>query len=89
MNIEKFFHFVAGIVFRTRCVASVSAVYLELIFGSDAESVLFPVATTAPIPILLLKSSVCTPLTKIVRSLLKIISTTFYVARFFEKSFTT
>ena len=89
VNIEKFFPFVAGIVFRTRCVASVSAVYLELIFGSDAESVLFPVATTAPIPILLLKSSVCTPLTKIVRSLLKIISTTFYVARFFEKSFTT
>ena len=53
MNIEKFFPFVAGILFRARCVASVSALYIDLIFGSDAKSVLFPVVTSAPTPILL------------------------------------
>ena len=57
MNIVEFFPFVAGIVFRARCFACVSAVNIELNLGSDADSVRFPVIAAAPIPILLLELS--------------------------------
>ena len=49
MNIEKFFIFAADIVLRARCIACVSAVNLELSFGSDADSVLFQVVATLPL----------------------------------------
>ena len=50
MNIVKFFPFVADIIFRARCIACVSAVNMELNFGSDADSVQFTVVTAAPTP---------------------------------------
>ena len=37
---EKLFPFAADIVFRASCIAHVSAVNMELNFGSDADSVL-------------------------------------------------
>ena len=39
VNIEKHFPFLADVVFRARCFAYVSAVKIEPIFGSDADSV--------------------------------------------------
>ena len=57
-NMEKFFPIVADIVFRVSCNAYVSAVNMELNFGSDAVSVRFPVEATAPTPTSLLEPSV-------------------------------
>ena len=59
MNIERFFLFVADIVFRARCVACVSDVEIELQFGSDGGYVQFPVLADTPTPISLLEPSVC------------------------------
>ena len=58
MNITNFFPHVADIVFRARCNAFVSAVNIELNFGSDANSVRLPVVAAAPTPISLLEPSV-------------------------------
>ena len=58
MNIEKFFPFVAYIVFIFSCNACVSAVNVEINCGSDADSVWFPVLAVAPAPILILLPSV-------------------------------
>ena len=55
---EKFFPFAADIVFRTSCIAYVSAVKMELNFCSDADSVRFSVEAAAPTPISLLEPSV-------------------------------
>ena len=52
---DKFFSYVGDIVFRARSISCVSAVNLELIFGSNTDSVRFPVIATAPTPILLLE----------------------------------
>ena len=57
MNIANFFPLVADIVFRARCIACVSAVNIELNFGSDANSVRLPVVAAAPTPISLLEPS--------------------------------
>ena len=46
------------IVFRARCFACVSAVNIEINFGSDGNSVRLPVVTAAPTPISLLEPSV-------------------------------
>ena len=61
MNIEKFFPFDADIFFRARCIACVSAVNIELHFGSDAVSVRFPVvaAGSTPNPLLELSAYMC------------------------------
>ena len=50
MNIEKFLPFVADRVFTDRNIAYVSAVIIDLNFGSDADSVLFSLiaATSNP-----------------------------------------
>ena len=60
MNTEKFLPFVADIVFRARFIACVSAVNIKikLIFGSDADSVRFPVVTATPTPVSLFEPSV-------------------------------
>ena len=58
VNIDKFFPFVADIVFRARWFACVSSVNMEQSFGSDADSVRFPVVAAAPTPISLLEPSV-------------------------------
>ena len=58
MNIEKFFPFGAEIVFRASCIAYVSAVNLQLKFGSDADLAGFPVVAAAPTPISLLEPPV-------------------------------
>ena len=58
MNIVKFFLFVADIVFKPMCITSVSAVNMELNFGSDADFVRFLVVAAAPTPISLLSPSV-------------------------------
>ena len=51
MNVKIFFIFVADNVFKATCIACVSAVNMELIFHSDAESVRCPVVSAAPLPI--------------------------------------
>ena len=58
MNIEKFFPFTADIVFRASCISYVSAMNIELNFGSDADSVRFQVEAAAPTSISLLETSV-------------------------------
>ena len=58
MNIENFFPFVADIVLRTRGIACVSAVNIEQNFGSEADSVRFPVVAAAITHISLSKPSV-------------------------------
>ena len=58
MNKGKFFPFVADIVFRAMCIACVSAVNIELSFGSGAGFVRFPVVAGAPTPIPLSKPSI-------------------------------
>ena len=58
MKIVKFFPFVADIVIRARCIACVSAVNIDLNFGSNANFVRFPVVAAAPTPISLLEPSV-------------------------------
>ena len=58
MNIVKFFPFVADPVFRARCIACISAVNIELNFGSDADFEGFPVIAAAPTTISLLELSV-------------------------------
>ena len=58
MNIAKFFHLVADIVLRARCIACVSALNIELNFGSDADFVRFPMVAAASTPISLLEPSV-------------------------------
>ena len=58
MNIANFLPLVTEIVFRARCIACVSAVNLELNFGSDANSVRLPVVAAALTPISLLEPSV-------------------------------
>ena len=58
MNIEKFFPFVLDTLFRTMCIACVSAVSIELNFSSDEDYVWFPVVAAAPTPISLLEPSV-------------------------------
>ena len=58
VNIVKFFHFVVDIVFKARCIACVSAVIIELIFGSEADFALFPVVAAASTPISLLEPTV-------------------------------
>ena len=54
----KFFPYVADIVFRARCIACVSAVKIELNFGSDADFVRFSVVAAASTPISFLEPSV-------------------------------
>ena len=58
VNIEKLFRFDADIVFNGRLMACVSAVNIGLNFGTDAESVQFPIVASTPTPKLLLKPSV-------------------------------
>ena len=58
VNIENFFLFDEDIVFRVRCIASVSAVNIELHFGSGADYVRFPVVAAASTPISLMQPSV-------------------------------
>ena len=58
MNIVKLFPFVADIVSKARCIACVSAVYIELNSGSDADFVRFLILATAPTLISLLEPSV-------------------------------
>ena len=58
MNIVNFLPCVADIVLRARYIACVSAEDIELNFGSDADSVPFPVFGAAPTRISLLEPSV-------------------------------
>ena len=58
MNIVKFFHFVADTVFKAIYIACVSAVNMELNFGSDADFVRTPVLAAAPTSISFLEPSV-------------------------------
>ena len=58
VNKVKFFHFFADNVIRAGGIGCVSAVKIELNFGRHADSVWFPVVSTAPTPISLLESSV-------------------------------
>ena len=58
MNIETLFSFVADFVVRARCFACVSAVNLELNFGSDVDYVWFTVVAAASTPISLFEPSV-------------------------------
>ena len=58
MNITNFFPPVADIVFGARCIVYVSAVNIELHFGSDANFLRLPVVAAAPTPISLLEPSV-------------------------------
>ena len=60
MNEVKFFPSDADIVFRVRCIGCVSDVIIKLNFGSDADSVRFPVIPAAPTPNSLLEPSVYT-----------------------------
>ena len=46
---EKIFRLFADSVFRARCITCVSAVNIELNFGSDANSVWFPVVAALPL----------------------------------------
>ena len=55
---EKFFPFVADIVFRASCIAYVSVLNMELNFCNDADFAHFPVIAAAPTPISLLEQSV-------------------------------
>ena len=54
----KLFPFVADIVLRTRCIACVSIVKIELNLVRMQIFVRFPVAAAAPTPISLLEPSV-------------------------------
>ena len=58
MNIDKLFPFVADTVFRARCIACISAVNLQLNFGSETGSVPFPVVAATPTVILLMERCV-------------------------------
>ena len=53
---EKFFPFITNTVFRVKCIACVTK--SELNFGSDANSVRFPVVAATPTAILLMEPSV-------------------------------
>ena len=55
MNIEKYFPFDAETVLRAIRIANVSAVNIELNFGSDADFARFPVVAAAPTPISVLE----------------------------------
>ena len=58
MNIENFLKFAADIIFKDKRFACVSAVNIEIIFGSDADSMRFPVVAAPLTHISLLESSV-------------------------------
>ena len=58
MNIEIFFIFAADIVFGARCIRCVAVLNILLNFGSDADSVRFPVVDAVPTPISRLEPSV-------------------------------
>ena len=58
MNTEKLFPVVAEIVYRARYSAWVSAVNIELNFGSDANSLRFPAVSAPATPISLSEPSV-------------------------------
>ena len=54
----KIFPVVADFVLRAKCIACVSAVNIEINFGSDADSVRFPMIAATSTPFSLLDSSV-------------------------------